>query len=65
MSIRRRNLGQGILYIFNGSDFTVNSGLPAGEYEKVLAFCREYADQRGTGGKKQGRIKNRIISQKT
>lgn len=43
MSIRRRNLGQGILYIFNGNDFIVNSDLPAGEYEKMIALCLEHA----------------------
>lgn len=61
MSIRRRNLGQGILYIFNGNDFIVNSNLPAGEYDKVLSFCLEYAGRRRAGGKKQDGVKTQNL----
>lgn len=57
MLIRRRNLGQGILYIFNGNDFIVNSGLPVVEFEKVLLFCQEHAGRREAWGKKQERVK--------
>ncbi|MFZ5631973.1 MAG: hypothetical protein ACOY40_03935 [Bacillota bacterium] len=40
MSVRERNLGLGILYVFNGRNFIVNTDLPLADYEEVLACCR-------------------------
>ncbi|MCL6478413.1 MAG: hypothetical protein K6T65_08345 [Peptococcaceae bacterium] len=40
MSVRERSLGRGIVYIFNGRDFIVNSDLPLADYKEVRDCCR-------------------------
>lgn len=41
MSVKTRNLGLEIYYLFNGRDFIVNENLSDTEFQDILHFCRE------------------------
>ena len=41
MSVKTRNLGLEIYYLFNGRDFIVNENLGDTEFQEILHFCRE------------------------
>ncbi len=52
MSVKVRDLDGCICYIFNGRDFLVNTGLPDGEFIKVLACCLENDPDQGADKEK-------------
>ncbi|KJR99728.1 MAG: hypothetical protein VR68_08315 [Peptococcaceae bacterium BRH_c4a] len=41
MSVKTRNLGLEIYYLFNGRDFIVNENLSDMEFQDIMHFCRE------------------------
>lgn len=46
MSVKNRDLGTEICYIFNGRDFIINKNLPQGDYEAIMSRCEENASQK-------------------